>query len=111
MTDPDRPRRDESTVCDGCDGSGVRDPAGPDCVLQIPPGWHVVERCDACAQFASDEEAARHRHGAHVRVVACADGGAHVIVPDRPAPGRRARSSLRLLIHRVVAALDRVGRS
>ena len=111
MTIVDNRSQEDVTPCEGCDGSGVRDPAEPSCALSIPSGWHVVERCDACARFASDEDAARVRHGPRITTILCADSGAHVIVPDRPAPDRRAWLSLPSLINRVVAALDRARRS
>ncbi len=45
--------------CEGCDGGGIRFPAEPSCTLRdLPTGWVVVERCDACAQYPDDLVAA-----------------------------------------------------
>jgi hypothetical protein len=79
----DRPHgRDGAPACDGCDGSGLRDPATPSCALHVPAGWHVLERCDACGQFPSDLAAARHRHDDRFQVVRSGDDGEHVLAPD-----------------------------
>jgi hypothetical protein len=55
--------------------------------LQVPAGWHVLERCDACARFPSDVAAARHRHGDRFQVVLCSDDGEHVLAPDAAGTG------------------------
>lgn len=74
-----------ATQCEGCDGTGIRAPATPLCALEMPgPGWIVVERCDTCCKYPSDEVAARARYDV-VRVVLCANGAEHVIaLPDVP---------------------------
>lgn len=42
--------------CEGCDGSGIRDHAD---YGEIPPdGYHFIERCDVCEQYATDLAAA-----------------------------------------------------
>jgi hypothetical protein len=93
--------------CEGCDGSGRRDPALPSCALRIPARWHVLERCDACARFPSDEAAARSLHGDRYRIVTCADDGAHVIVPD--APARRGWRAFFIILATRLAAVARLG--
>ena len=55
--DDDSPESDER--CEGCDGSGIRCPAGPSCPLpDLPAGWVVVERCDYCERYPDDLAAA-----------------------------------------------------
>jgi hypothetical protein len=65
--------------CEGCDGSGVRCPAEPSCILSnLPRDWVVVERCDYCERYPDDLAAARV-----VCEVAtwmrCSEGGLHAV--------------------------------
>lgn len=47
-------------VCEGCDGTGVRDHAHPSCTIPfLNAGWRVIEKCDACDKFEDDLEAAK----------------------------------------------------
>lgn len=47
-------------ICKDCDNGGVRDQVTIPCPIFVPPGWRIVERCDACEyQFDSDLAAAR----------------------------------------------------
>lgn len=64
--------------CEGCDGSGVRVPASPSCLLNVVDDWIIVERCDTCQQFMSDIDAADSVF-LETRWVTCASGGAHAI--------------------------------
>ncbi len=66
--------------CEGCDGSGVRIPAEPSCLLPVlPEDWCVVERCDCCEKYSNDLAAglAFSKNGEWVK---CAAGGWHAIV-------------------------------
>jgi hypothetical protein len=48
--------------CEGCQGTllpGVRDAATNHSGQPIPAGYTVVERCNTCERYASDEDAAR----------------------------------------------------
>lgn len=66
--------------CEGCPGTGIRDPADVSNLDGYPigKGWHCVERCDICEKFPSDLEAAaefyvqlraiRHNNFTHVLV-------------------------------------------
>lgn len=66
------------SACEGCDGSGIRCPAEPSCLIPRFNRWRwtIVERCDACERFANDLDAARARFEL-ARWVRCADGGFH----------------------------------
>ena len=66
-------------ICEGCDGSGIRWPATPSCVLPATDdGWFVVERCDTCQKYEDDLAAAEALfQDAHW--TNCADGGAHAV--------------------------------
>lgn len=72
------PTDEDGGACEGCEGSGVRVPADPSCELDVPNGWCVVERCDHCELYGSDESAAL-AVSEHVRVLRCEAGGKHVI--------------------------------
>lgn len=68
-----------NSLCEGCNGSGVRAPATPSCVLDLPsPAWVVVERCDTCMRYEDDLEAAQ-AYFAQTRTVLCASQGEHVL--------------------------------
>lgn len=70
---------DDDGVCEGRDGSGIRAPAGPSCLLPpLDPGWCVVERCDTCEKFPHDFGAAV-TISYHVKAIICVDGYEHVI--------------------------------
>jgi hypothetical protein len=65
--------------CEGCDGTGIRCPAEPSCVLSnLPRGWVVVERCDYCEQYPDDLVAA-HVLCEVVTRIRCAEGGLHAV--------------------------------
>jgi hypothetical protein len=70
----------ETGLCEGCNGSGIRVPATPLC--QIPSdeidGWTIVERCDACETYDDDLIAAAVVFG-EVRWVECVSLGEHAI--------------------------------
>lgn len=68
------------TVCEGCDGTGIRAPATPLCQFCgiDQARWTIVERCDMCERFEDDAVAARQLF-ATVRWVQCVDGGWHAI--------------------------------
>ena len=71
-----------SEDCEGCDGAGVRIPAGPSCLLPpIPEGWCVIERCDYCEIYSDDHEAGL-AVAPEARWVQCSTGGWHAIVPE-----------------------------
>lgn len=73
--------------CEECKGTGIRDPSNPSCIVVVPEGWHVIERCDACEWYDDDFDAARaYYEDNSVMEVYCTDGGSHVAV--QPA-GRR----------------------
>jgi hypothetical protein len=67
-------------MCEGCDGSGVRCPATPSCLLPgvEAAGWTIVERCDTCMKYSDDLSAAATRF-AEIRWVRCASGGDHAV--------------------------------
>ena len=54
-----KPAETESSTCEGCDGSGIRPGATARTGLPVPEGYVVVQRCDTCAKYKSDLEAAR----------------------------------------------------
>ncbi len=66
--------------CEGCDGGGVRCPAGPSCSF-VPgdvAGRVLVEKCDSCDRFADDLAAAQTVFS-EARWVTCTQGGQHAI--------------------------------
>ena len=67
-----------ASLCDGCNGTGVRAPATPSCTINDIVGWVIVERCDECETFPDDEAAAKSLFH-EVRWVKCTDHGNHVI--------------------------------
>ncbi len=88
LLEPAEPVPDFDAECEGCDGVGIRDHSEPSCALEIPDGWHVVERCDACDKFANDVAAA-HAFYREMRTLACSHTGEHVLVREaskRPMP-------------------------
>jgi hypothetical protein len=99
--------RDVSLDCEGCDGSGIRDPSTPSCSLHLPQGWHVLERCDTCQRFASDMAAARHRYGDHLWSAICDDGGWHIVVPDPARCGASGRPRVVRILSGIVGAVRR----
>ncbi len=99
--------RDESLACEGCDGSGIRDPSTPSCSLHLPQGWHVLERCDTCQRFPSDMAAARQRYGDHLWSVVCDDGGWHIVVPDPARCGASGRSRFLRVVTEIIGAVRR----
>jgi hypothetical protein len=65
--------------CEGCDGTGIRAPATPSCLLPARyRSWVVVERCDYCEQFPDDLTAARTLF-AETKWIQCATGGRHAV--------------------------------
>ncbi len=70
----------EGPACEGCDGSGIRCPASPSCVLPHEQfrNWTIVERCDTCQLYPDDASAAATLFG-EVRWIECASGGQHVV--------------------------------
>lgn len=69
----------DSEECEGCDGSGVRAPATPRCILEDRgPEWMVVERCDCCEVFEDDFVAAQSI-AEDAEWVTCDQGGWHVL--------------------------------
>jgi hypothetical protein len=78
---------DGSSPCEGCDGSGIRCPAGPSCVIPDldESVWTIVERCDNCELYENDFEAARVLFEV-VQWVQCTEGGDHVIAQLRRQP-------------------------
>lgn len=51
--------------CEACGGSGIIDPVvkdHPTLEMELP-GWHAVERCDACQKYKGDKEAAERYYG------------------------------------------------
>jgi hypothetical protein len=65
--------------CEGCDGSGIRAPAGPTCMLPTwPLGWCFVERCDYCERYPDDRSAAL-AVSPEVQLIKCAAAGVHAI--------------------------------
>ena len=91
--------RDENSLeaepCEGCDGSGIRAPAEPSCVIaEEAAGWTVVERCDACELYA-DDLAAAARVFEQIKWVQCTEGGWHAIGKTRRVQASR-RSYVRL---------------
>lgn len=44
-------------ACTCCE-KGIRDQANPSCGFEAPPGFVIVERCDACQLFSDDLKAA-----------------------------------------------------
>ena len=69
--------------CEGCFGNGVRDEATPTCVVELPIGWRVVERCDTCERFSNDL-AASLSVATRAKWIRCVDGGNHVIAKGKP---------------------------
>jgi hypothetical protein len=67
------------TLCDGCDGSGIRAPAQPSCKIEGERApWIAVERCDTCDRYPDDLTAALSQF----KVAAwfqCSDGGFHAL--------------------------------
>jgi len=45
--------------CEGCDGSGIRPNSTNHSGVEIPKEFIVVERCDYCEKYESDQEAAK----------------------------------------------------
>lgn len=78
-----------AAVCKDCDNTGVRDQVTTRCDIFIPPGWHVVERCDACEyRFDSDLAAAKTisqkaRWADCEWACRCEDGGVHAIAKGK----------------------------
>jgi len=69
-----------ATFCEGCDGSGIRAPAEPLCIIaNLPPGWMVVERCDSCMRYENDLHAASQLDN-RARWITCENGGSHAII-------------------------------
>ena len=65
--------------CKSCDGSGIRAPATPSCEIRdIPEGYQVIERCDTCARYSDDLEAAL-TVAEDAQWTECQDGGSHAI--------------------------------
>ncbi len=85
---PDQDAFGDSSVDDeeddeGCDGSGIRFPAGPTCAMyDLPTGWVFVERCDYCERYPDDLAAAEMLCEEAVWV-RCKAGGFHAV--GRPA--------------------------
>ena len=104
MSNLDHQHRDASLACEGCDGSGIRQPSTPSCSMHLPEGWHVLERCDACERFASDLDAARFYHGNRLWSVVCDDQGWHVVVPDPSPSGASGRSRFLRFVTGIVGA-------
>lgn len=48
----------DKSACDGCDGTGIRSDASYDGWSPSDPEVTLVQRCDTCARFADDFEAA-----------------------------------------------------
>jgi hypothetical protein len=73
---------DEDNIpsCEGCDGSGIRCPAEPLCLILDwdESIWTLVERCDTYQVYKDDLEAA-HVLFEVVQWVQCTEGGDHVI--------------------------------
>lgn len=79
--------------CEGCDGSGVRAPASPSCEIEMPSGWIVVERCDACEQYPDDLEAALSLFR-EATWVDCRSGSGHVIANPQSSRSPRGQQWL-----------------
>ena len=75
---------DGSSPCEGCDGSGIRCPAEPSCVIpELDESvWTIVERCDTCELFEYEFDAALVIFEV-VRWVRCTESGDHVIARGR----------------------------
>lgn len=77
---------DHNVTCDGCDGSGIRAPATPSCRFSnLRDGWVVVERCDTCAKYDDDLEAARVLSSTACWLV-CDNGSGHAACPEADLP-------------------------
>ena len=77
--------------CEGCDGGGVRCPAGPECSF-VPgdvAGWVLVEKCDSCDRFADDLAAAQAVFR-EAKWITCTQGGRHAV-----GRGQRVKSGAR----------------
>jgi hypothetical protein len=74
---------EDSDACEGCDGSGIRCPAGPSCYFPTESldGWTIVERCDLCEKYDDDLSAAS-KVFREVRWIRCAADGDHAIGRD-----------------------------
>jgi hypothetical protein len=107
VSNSEHQHREEWPACEGCDGSGIRDPSTPSCSMHLPEGWHVLERCDACQRFTSDLDAARQRYGDRLRIVVCDDGGWHVVVPELAPAGASGRSRFLRVLTGIVGAVRR----
>jgi len=67
--------------CEGCDGSGIRDLATPDC--GCGDRHHIVERCDTCEVYDSDFAAARALYGEQAfEMVDCPFGYHHAAAEE-----------------------------
>lgn len=66
--------------CDGCDGSGVRWPAEPNCTIPELENsdWNIVERCDTCSRYPDNLSAAGVIYSV-VKWVPCLAGGWHAV--------------------------------
>jgi hypothetical protein len=74
----------DCSSCEGCDGSGIRSPAKPSCIIPDLDEsiWTIVERCDTCQIYGDDHEAASVLFMI-VQWVPCTEGGHHVIARER----------------------------
>jgi len=70
--------RERFCIKEECCTDGVRDNAEPSCTVDVPQGWRIVERCDACDKFKTDLDAAK-TVSKEARWVTCPDGGSHVV--------------------------------
>ncbi len=79
MSDTVETISDDLSVCEGCDGSGIRVPAEPGCRIPVLDSldWVIVEKCDTCDQYTDDLGAASTLFEEVVRVQ-CLAGGWHV---------------------------------
>ena len=65
--------------CEGCDGTGIRVPADPSCLLPAEASnWIVVEKCDYCDRYEDDFAAAAQVFET-VKWVQCASAGWHAL--------------------------------
>ena len=107
MSNGEQQQRDGPSACEGCDGSGIRDPSTPSCSMKLPEGWHVLERCDSCQRFSSDMDAARFYYGDRLWSVVCDYRGWHVVVPDPSPCGTSGRSRFLRVVTGIVGAVRR----
>ena len=85
--EPDTDKSD----CEGCDGTGIRWPAQPLCLVPGIEGTSlvVIERCDTCEVYPDDLAAAVTLFE-NVKWVQCPNGGSHAV-----GDGRRNKAGLR----------------